>query len=69
MRLAVQAADEEERRRPPPLPMPTPAETPVLPPETPVLPPEEVEDDLLCENPFLKFAFVPREGARARSLW
>ena len=60
--MAVQAADEEERRRPPPLPMPTPAETPVL-------PPEEVEDDLLCENPFLKFAFVPREGARARGLW
>ena len=39
MRLAVQAADEEEQRRPYPI-MPTPAETPVLPPEEV----EEAED-------------------------
>ena len=61
VRLAREQEEEERRRRPRPEPPPEP------PPPQPT--PEEREQLFLCDNPFLKYAFVAPEGSRARSLW
>lgn len=65
VRLAREQAEEEERRRP----RVEPPEPPEPPPRPTTPTPDEREANLLEENPFLKFAFIPPEGARARSLW
>lgn len=67
VKLAREQAEEDERRRLPAVPAAEP------PRERPVqatrATPEEREVNLLEDNPFLKFAFIPPEGARGRSLW